>query len=1747
MGLFDDLIPDSADNQSAGGGLFDDLIPEAPKARLSDQEVADIKAGGGQVMEARRPSLTDRFMANMRDAFSNTTTGVAVNAAAQGIAPDTSNLPGPTLEDQVRAAQREEADQYKLMPGFETAPTFADSVLEGMAALGGQVVGSVPAVESVAALPIKGLTYVGRGVERLAGPLANRIFQRGTEAAVTNVATDPLIQGGNIGLGIEDKYDPWRTALAGAMGFGFGATPEVIKGVRGWIARRRGVPEAEITPDAVAPEEWQAALRAMGANDRQIAAMDPNFGQTLANNAGTPEGQAAVSDALTAADTFAVARAKQDKGVYQEQPYAREPEKGTKADPALVAAERANPTGRRVVETTERDRGTASQPAVQQGSGQGGALVPTEPQPNRMTPDEITRAQAQNRGGNPNTAEPAARMVAPEGRAPQAPDDIQAQREAGQAFDLAQRQRDRVNPDNRDTQAAGRPEGVNPQEVFLDDGFPVQVFGRRLVPDDRGNMIEVASVQRYDPRTGAPEPDAMSYDVPVRQLRKSNYSTDPRRAQDFNERAQSPRNPEQPRMANEGVAREADQTYRATAPDPNERFPGARGDGMGPEGRSPFPEQPDGPGPWRDRPRTEEDVIRQYEQARARDEARRAAGDGPREEGPRASDAKASNTAKPDNEGRYGVDDRGFVMSDKGGPIRFADQKQGAKWILKTGQKSPDQVFELANHPSGKGFTVRERGRTEPPPKGGGQTNEAPKAQPKQDGPLQLGMREGADQPTVFRAVNDIASGKLKPSVDNVAREYNLSRREAGDLLDEVYRRPDSPIELATGKYDTSENVRYRKKDKAKREDIVDKADRYAQNEYDMKRSDYASDADFIDAFNERRLMQDAEDPFTQAEMAQRAKANNEDVPFDVNDPYAHLSVDELKETRRELIQDRRDSPNEATRERLSKQIGEIEKELFGRPEYADRAADIAARKADAGAGTQLYSGLPLDKMVDEAKKLFGWTTQGAAEWKKSMADFAKEHSEWLKNRSLTKVPGKSLYNAVLGDATAEVRGIANKIENKEARALANDIIDEWFVDAGTTRGKGRTYDESVSSREVSRLNDLGKILGDAMTNETKLNQIVNLVRNPGQIRKGTPMGDAALSLQKFLRDELDYLRASGVEIGDVKNGYYPRAVDEMKVRANPDKFIAAATDAYRRAGLPAKEAKEAAENWRNNILFGDNSNVMSPPGGTIDANFVKGRALPKEADNILKDFLINDPRFALVHYVTRATRRAEFTKRINGDLAWQKANAKLIQEKGSASNARWQEQVAALEKNGAGYAVPHLREYIETMAGIKPSGMGKGANILSWARTWGTLGLLEKATLTSIPEMAMPGIRAGSPAALARGIGYTLLQAFKKDNMTLKAQRELAEDIGMVVAHGNHMLSAARFAGGDVSSKLQQNVLQTYFRNTGLERWTNSTRVAAVGVGQTFIRRLSRELETSPNTSKALLAELGIPKDKADTFGKWVLANKDGMPTVGDLATARDKGMSDMYRTALIRFTDQTIMRPSAATRPRWASHPFGATVFHLMNYTWAFQKNVINRPFKLMTDKDLTISEKARIAAPVLGMMPVLWAMQGIVSEGREALFGDPNRTTPRTSTDKALLWLSRAGLSGKLDPFLNMREGVRYSRDLATTALGPVIGRAFQAAQTVIEYDVHNSERTNAAERKLAKTAYDMGVEPAVNYLLNSFGGGNVAAAIARQYAGSGHAKELFASALANPPEKSNSGRVMGRGGDRGGSRGDARSGR
>lgn len=655
------------------------------------------------------------FARNARNAFfTGGTTGLAVNALSGGMA----------------YTPRE----ARTFNAAEFTPFMADPIAranEQVAAAAGQVAGSIPHVETFFA-PAKltaGLSRIGaKGLQalsrfapnmaaRIAGSTAaRRAALEAGENVVMNTATDPVIQGGNIGLGVQEEYNPVQTAMAPAIGLVAG----------GGIGGARGLAQEAATNRAARDAGEKLAAGIMAATqDQPLALPSP----------------AMVPPAPMSEAEINLARARINRG------QSRGAGQDVQEPPDVIFGGAEGGMTRDDIAAAREANRVYSLPAPDQ-------VTP------RMSEAEINIAQARmnrgQRGGEGQEPAPEAPdiLAGGEGRAPRTRDDVQGQREAAEAFRVAEAQRARLaeTPDTFDTQAAGRPQGVGAENVYLDQDFPVRIIERRFVPDTKGGGVEVARVERYDPRTGQADPEAVEYEIPVRQLRRSAYAAQPRQAQEFTARAEGPRPPEQPRMPDQETRLEPEQTFRATAPDNNTDFPGAG------EGRSPLPEQPEGPGPYRNESEAEA-AFKAAEERRARGEQARAE----REEQARAEDAykgkKASNAPKgKDKTGNWHTDDFGYVRSDKGGPIKFGDQKQAAKWIIKQGQKDTDQLFDIAVHPGGAGYTAKLRGMTarasdvppgpktapEPPP---GRRNPPPRLAGPESPDQQPSPRPPGDEP----------------------------------------------------------------------------------------------------------------------------------------------------------------------------------------------------------------------------------------------------------------------------------------------------------------------------------------------------------------------------------------------------------------------------------------------------------------------------------------------------------------------------------------------------------------------------------------------------------------------------------------------------------------------------------------------------------------------------------------------------------------------------------------------------------------------------------------------------------------------------------------------------------------------------------------------------------------------------------------------------------------------------------------
>lgn len=783
----------------------------------------------------------------------------------------------------------------------------------------------------------------------------------------------------------------------------------------------------------------------------------------------------------------------------------------------------------------------------------------------------------------------------------------------------------------------------------------------------------------------------------------------------------------------------------------------------------------------------------------------------------------------------------------------------------------------------------------------------------------------------------------------------------------------------------------------------------------------------------------------------------------------------------------------------------------------SDRPADQAAAAGQKGLfdqGTLSANPFANPKVIAEAVK---WTFGDAKAWKGSLDELANALSDLGKKTKGAVVhnPVVAFTRAVFDSAAGDMRSVAQKLKSK----TMHEVLDQFAPVPGEGRATAETYHSAVRSYINRNLVELHKMLGDMVNDRDKMKQVASLVRNPTNIKPGTPIHDAAQGIRSMLDAALKHMKAAGVDVGEVKGGYYPREFDVDAVMRDGKGFIEAAATAYRDAGMTPEAARLAAKELHDGFIYGETSTLFRTERGATSAPFLKGRVFGKGIDSEthpLNRFLISDPALALGKYFERVAKRAEIARRFGDNFE------------------KWKDTADKITEEGGGAGLQKLTDYVAMSAGIKKPGVSEGAlRASSIARTWGALMFLEKATLSSISEFVVPAIRAGNVLDVGRSFKNTVVDLFGKTK-SADERRAFAEDLGLISGHISSALASARFAGGEPMGRVESQVLDRFFKRTGLNQWTDATRVAGADIARTFIRRLAKDMEKDGNLSKRYLAELGVPTEQAKDFAAYVMKRGDGMPTAGML----DGSLGDVYRVAVRKFVAGAIMDPNSSSRPKWMNHPLGAVVGQLQAFNYAFYENVLKRNMRLLkdaaTDENYTMAERAQMVMPTL-MLPMLVAVAYGVGEARDAVFGDPEKRAKETGTEKIIKAVSRGAPIAPIDPFVNYLTAARYGRSFTEAASGPVLSTAGRILDKVRDAFLKNSPNTNTQERAAYKAVWDIFIEPTVNLMLFA-SPVSLAAATVTQLAGSGRVREkLFIDPLAGEEKKKNersAGREAGR---------------
>ncbi len=740
-------------------------------------------------------------------------------------------------------------------------------------------------------------------------------------------------------------------------------------------------------------------------------------------------------------------------------------------------------------------------------------------------------------------------------------------------------------------------------------------------------------------------------------------------------------------------------------------------------------------------------------------------------------------------------------------------------------------------------------------------------------------------------------------------------------------------------------------------------------------------------------------------------------------------------------------------------------------------------------------------------------------------------HIRWIGERYLAE--GKKALKAGDAELAAKHEAVAKQL---------NEIGDMFYPAPGSGRDVAQTYHEEIDTSIHRSLNEMGFVLKGL--NEADLGKVTYLMQHPEEMNAlGTDkgVGRSAAVLADIVQELRDNLASAGYEVPEVK-GFFPRIYDTAKVVANEARFKELARKAYYETykdeihdshpkvddtiksltkkqqsyekkvlsdpkyaykktesgttykDLFEKRAKrleklnknystspdvyvgnmltEMVDKWFNNITLQDvgiaqnGHDFSSIPSTPPAPSSFKGRTLSKETDNIMREFLLQNPVDAMTGLIYSSARKAAWERRFGGD--------------------KWNTIRQNLVNNGAdGNTLHSVIRNIQSNTGQLGVGLnGRVKDALALARYYSSLRYLSKATLASMTEPALSGIRTGNIGNIFKAYGLSVRQFIGKGDKAHNLST-LSQLLGITGEAAENMLMMQRMGG--IPNQKVGYASKRWYDRIALTKWTAATKEANVAIMKNYLGTLAKDIvdhKDSYKSSDFFIRELGIPADKVESFSKWL--NDNGGKKVESSLILDKSENANLYRGAMRRAIDQTIQNPTAATRQRWASHPVGSMAYNLTAFNMAFSKNVLIRAGRLTkeaaTGKGYSLQDRLRLAAPMM-MLPTMYLLGSAYSELRDELFPPAKKRTAREKTGEHL---SKSGLTGNFDPLIQAISGnAGYGKSLADFLIGPTLKNVTDAATGAISAAKAPFDHgKNSNKRKAAQTFYSMVAAPAIS---------------------------------------------------------------
>ena len=422
-----------------------------------------------------------------------------------------------------------------------------------------------------------------------------------------------------------------------------------------------------------------------------------------------------------------------------------------------------------------------------------------------------------------------------------------------------------------------------------------------------------------------------------------------------------------------------------------------------------------------------------------------------------------------------------------------------------------------------------------------------------------------------------------------------------------------------------------------------------------------------------------------------------------------------------------------------------------------------------------------------------------------------------------------------------------------------------------------------------------------------------------------------------------------------------------------------------------------------------------------------------------------------LFKYISQATKRAEYTKRFGS--RGEKLDALLDKMKSTGAKPA---------------EITEAKMFIDAQMGVLGADINpKLQKAMSTMIVFQNMRLLSTALFSSIPDVVGIYTRAGDSRVAwdAFNVGLKEVKASLKGDTT--KIHELGETIGSIERNSTHEALSAMY-GGSYLSPTATKVNQKFFDVIGLTAWTRMTRTMALGGAKSFIKA---HTQNPKKDSQRYMEELGLEAGdirfgsdgEIQTMGTQEYS--DLLVRRGDLAEKQYRGADvtaelgsvdaeidreNRVRASLNRWIDGAILRPSAATRPTWASDPKYMLVFHLQGFMYSFYDTHIKRA--------IHEGRYENNFKPALAMM--LFVPMMLASEAFRDLFQHAGGEDPAKQGwdmyDHSMYAVERSGILGLTEQVFDIGQNLEYGQGPWESSLGPTAEWGFDFMRAISSQD-------------------------------------------------------------------------------------------